>query len=246
MPDLTAPGLPVLGLDADDTLWENQVRFAAVEDNFCGLVAPWVEAEAARVALLDTGRAYIRHHGYGVNSFILSMVDTGIQLSAGSITADELGLILSWGHDLIDSPVELLPDVADTLAELADTHRLLLITKGNPTDQLKKVTDSGLAGHLWQVEVVAEKDPASYATVLERHGVDPTRFLMVGNSVRSDVLPVLAIGGRAVHVPHGLSSALEEADCPELDGFDVPVLDRLADLPGLLADWPGPARDDPA
>lgn len=246
MPDLAAPGLPVLGLDADDTLWENQVGFAAVEDNFCGLVAPWVEAEAARVALLDTGRGYIRHHGYGVNSFTLSMVETGIQLSAGSITADELGLILSWGHDLIDSPVELLPEVADTLAELADTHRLLLITKGNPTDQLKKVTDSGLAGHLWQVEVVPEKDPTNYATVLERHGVDPTRFLMVGNSVRYDVLPVLAIGGRAVHVPHGLTSALEEADCSELDGFDVPVLDRLADLPGLLADWPGPAGDDPA
>ncbi|MBI00670.1 MAG: haloacid dehalogenase [Acidimicrobiaceae bacterium] len=226
--------LPVLGLDADDTLWENEERFHEVEARFRDLVAPWADHATADAALLATERANIARHGYGIKGFVLSMVLTAIDLSNGTISAKDLGRIVSWGHEMMAHPIELLDGVARTLADLVTTHRLLVITKGDLGDQLSKVDRSGIANLFWQVEVVPEKDPDAYRRVLSRHDVEPAAFTMVGNSVKSDILPVLTIGGRAVHVPHTTTWVFEEPDPAEVAAVNFPVLESFSQLPDFL------------
>ena len=241
-PDLPPDDLPVLGLDADDTLWENEAWFHEVEGRFRDLMSPWADSATIDAALLATERANIAHHGYGVKGFVLSMIVTAVELSDGRVEGRWIGDIVSWGHELLDHPVQLLDGVTDALDRLGTTHRLLVITKGDLNDQMGKVSRSGLADRFWRVEVVAEKDEASYAAVLDRHGVEPSAFVMVGNSIRSDVLPVLGIGGRAIHVPHTTTWALEEPDPMAAAAAEFPVVDRLADVADLLAAWPANTR----
>jgi len=164
----TTPGddtRPVLGLDADDTLWENEERFHEVEARFRDLVAPWADGEAADAALLATERANITRHGYGIKGFVLSMTLTAIDLSDGTVNAGDLGRIIAWGHEMMAHPIELLDGVAETLEVLADTHRLLVVTKGDLGDQLGKVDRCGLDHLFWDVDVVPEKDPDEVAAV---------------------------------------------------------------------------------
>ena len=234
-PDLDSDDLPVLGLDADDTLWENEAWFHEVEARFRDLMEPWADNATTDSALLTTERANIARHGYGVKGFVLSMIVTAVELSDGRVEGRRIGDIVSWGHELLDHPIQLLDGVVDALDGLGSTHRLLLITKGDLNDQMGKVARSGLADRFWRVEVVAEKDEASYAAVLDRHGVEPSAFVMVGNSVRSDVLPVLGIGGQAIPVPHTTTWALEEPDPMAAAAAEFPVVDRLADVADLLA-----------
>jgi putative hydrolase of the HAD superfamily len=229
--------LPVLGLDADDTLWENGIGFAAVTSRYCDLVSPWVDEPVAKAALIETERAHVKDHGYGVKGFILSIIETVIALSEGKVTGSQIAPVLDWGRELIEAPIDLLPGVTETISTLAADHRLLLITKGDPIEQHRKVDGSGLADWLWGVEVVAEKNPETYTDVLRRHGVEPTGFVMVGNSLPSDVLPVLAIGGRAVHIPHAITWALETVEDEELEHHEFTVLDSFTELPALLAAW---------
>jgi len=231
--------LPVLGLDADDTLWENEAHFRQTEDRFLDLVAPWADHETAAAALLAAEKANLSVTGYGIKGFVLSMVETAISLSDGACDAGRIGTILDWGRWMLQAPVDPLPGVAETLEVLAADHRLLVITKGDLGEQLRKVAASGLDGHFWQVEVVAHKTAEAYRDVLDGHGITPADFVMVGNSVPSDVLPVLALGGRAVHVPHHTTWALETVHADDVDGHDFPVLDSLAELPALLTDWRG-------
>lgn len=227
--------LPVLGLDADDTLWENEARFHEVEARFRDLMSPWADEKAADSALLATERRNLARHGYGIKGFILSLVLTAIDLSYGEIPASDVGRIVAWGHEMMAHPIEVLDRVPETLSLLAVSHRLLLITKGDPVDQLSKVDRSGLVEHFWQVEVVPEKDRESYRQVLNRHGIDPIKFTMVGNSVKSDVLPVLALGGQAIHVPHTTTWVLEEPDPAEAAAAEFPVIEHFSELPELLA-----------
>ena len=229
--------LPVLGLDADDTLWENEVHFRETERRFVELMAPWADGPTTEAVLLDTERANVPVTGYGVKGFVLSMVETAIAVSDGSVEPADISQMLEWGRQMLDAPVTLLPDVAATIRTLADDHRLLLITKGDLTDQRRKVDSSGLADHFWRIEVVAEKSTRAYREVLGRHGIDPTEFVMVGNSVPSDVIPVLEVGGRAVHIPHHLTWALETATVSDIDGHEFPILDSFTELPAFLADW---------
>ena len=237
MPDQTTDGRPVLGLDADDTLWENEARFAAAERRFCDLVAPWADHQHASSALLAADRVAVARYGYGVKGFVLSMIRTAVQLSDGAVSSGEITEIMALGDEILEAPLEVLPGVRDTLEKLIVDHNLLVVTKGDITDQMAKVAASGLAGLFWQVEVVGEKDEATYRAVLARYGIDPTTFTMVGNSVVSDVLPVLALGGRAIHVPHHTTWELEVADPQALDGIEFPVLETITDVPALLADW---------
>ena len=227
--------LPVLGVDADDTLWENEERFHEVEQRFRDLMAPWSDGEATDAALLATERANIARHGYGIKGFALSMVLTAVEISDGTIDARSLAGIIGWGHEMLAHPIELLDGVPEALDTLGSTHRLLLITKGDLGDQLGKIERSGLADRFWRTEVVPEKDEHTYRGVLESHGIDPAEFTMVGNSVKSDVLPVLAIGGRAIHVPHTTTWVFEEPDPEELAGVDFPVVENLGQVAGLLA-----------
>ncbi|MDG2427794.1 MAG: HAD family hydrolase [Acidimicrobiales bacterium] len=227
--------LPVLGLDADDTLWENEERFHEVEQRFRDLMTPWATSDITDAALLATERINIARHGYGIKGFVLSMVVTAVEVSDGAIDAWSLANIVDWGHEMMAHPIELLDGVLEALDALGSTHRLLLITKGDPIDQLDKVRRSGLAERFWRVEVLPEKNPDTYRSVLAHYGIDPVDFTMVGNSVKSDVLPVLAIGGQAFHVPHTTTWVLEEPDSDEVASVVFPVVEQLSEVAELLS-----------
>ena len=232
--------ISVVGLDGDDTLWHSEVAFQAVEQRFRELLSGHVDIGAVSDRLLATERANLERFGYGVKSFVLSMIETAIDITEGRFTAHEIGEVIDLGKWLLDHPIELLPDVSVTLPRLAARYRLLLVTKGDLMHQEAKVAASGLADHFAAVEIVSEKDGATYRRVLDRHGVSPGQFVMVGNSLRSDVVPVVDIGGRAVHLPHEHLWAAEGVD----DAIEVPTLSRLGELPELLHrmddDPPGP------
>jgi putative hydrolase of the HAD superfamily len=231
--DGEAMTIRMLGLDGDDTLWHSETYFAVTEERFRSLLDPWLPAEVVAERLLERERANLGIFGYGVKGFILSMIETAIEASEGRIPAGSIQRIIEWGKEMHDHPVELLDGVVETLDDLTGRYALLLITKGDLFHQETKVAASGLGEHFTGIEILSEKDPASYRRALARYRVDPSEFVMVGNSVRSDVLPVLEIGARAVHIPYGITWGHEvvEADHPT-DGWWR--LDSLRVLPQLL------------
>ena len=221
-----------VGLDADDTLWHSEDGFNQVIATFLDLVSPYAVADRDDVErrLLAIEHANLAVFGYGVKGFTLSMIEAAVEMSAGVIPAGELTRVVELGRELMRKPVELLDGVAEVVGELAGTHRLLLITKGDLLHQETKVIQSGLERHFQAIEIVSEKEPEAYRRVLRRHGIAPETFVMVGNSVKSDILPVLAIGGAVVHIPYAFLWGAEHA---EHDGT-VPELSSNTALPGWL------------
>lgn len=231
-----APAITV-ALDADDTLWESEVHFHGVEERFRSLIHRYVgdtiDGAETDSRLNAVERANLALFGFGVKAFTLSMIETAIQLTDGAISTDDIAAIIGWGKEMMAHPVDLLDGVVDTIEALAPRYRLALITKGDLLHQEGKIASSGLADHFEIIEIVSEKDSPTYQRILDRHGLDPSAFVMVGNSLPSDVLPVLAIGARAVHIPHEVTWALERHD----GEVDVPTLQSIRDLPDLLATW---------
>jgi len=227
----------VLGIDADDTLWENEAWFYKIQDRFFEMMSSWSDTQDTNAALLENERASIPQYGYGVTSFVRSMILTAIQISNGEIETKQISQIVSWGDELIEAPVDLLPGVEETLSELSNNHRLLLITKGDVIHQRAKVENSGLSDFFWNIEVVGEKDASVYEMLLNRYGISPEMFVMIGNSVNSDVLPVLNIGARAIHVPHHTTWELEVPDPKELEKVDFPIAQNISEVPGILSGW---------
>ncbi|WP_207484635.1 HAD family hydrolase [Arenibaculum pallidiluteum] len=221
-----------IGFDGDDTLWHNETLFSMTQERFRALLAEEVSPDDLDARLLDTERRNLEIFGYGIKGFVLSMIETAVEVSAERVPASDIRRILDFGKEMLRHPVELLDGVAETIEALSGRHDLLLITKGDLFDQESKIARSGLAEHFRGIEIVSEKDPETYRRVLARHGVGPERFVMVGNSVRSDILPVLALGARAVHVPYHVTWAHEQAD-PPAEGYLRAA--SLADLPDLLA-----------
>ena len=227
--------IEVIGLDGDDTLWHSEQLFVDTQARFNELLAPHVDLDAAALdaRLVEVERRNVDSFGYGVKAFTLSLIETAIEVTEGAVPASAIQSILDLGKVLLDHPVQLLDGVLDAVDELSDHYRLLLVTKGDLLHQESKVARSGLAELLWGVEIVSEKDEATYRRVLLRNGVDPTTFVMVGNSVRSDVLPVLEIGGRAVHVPYHVTWELEHAHA-DPERHDFPVLESVRELPDCI------------
>jgi putative hydrolase of the HAD superfamily len=225
--------LTTLALDGDDTLWHSETHFAVTTERVLDLVRPWVDGDAATAHLLDVERRNLAIFGYGVKAFILSVIETVIEVSDGQIPAARIHEVVGWAKELLDHPVELMEGVAETIDELAGSFRLLLITKGDLLHQESKVARSGLADRFDAIEIVADKDTATYLRILDRHGIDPAEFVMAGNSVRSDVAPVVELGGWGIHVPFHLTWALEAHDGSGL-GDRVAVADGFAGLPATL------------
>jgi putative hydrolase of the HAD superfamily len=224
----------VIGLDGDDTLWHNEALFSMTQERFAALLADFVEpAELARL-LIETERRNLVTFGYGVKGFTLSMIETAIEVSDRKVGAEEIETILGFARDMLRHPVELLEGARAAVTALAERHRLVLVTKGDLFDQESKVARSGLGELFWRIEIVSEKDQGTYRRLLERWGVAPQRFCMVGNSLRSDVLPVVAVGGTGVHVPYPLLSGLEEADPDEAAKGGWHEVGSLAEVPALL------------
>jgi putative hydrolase of the HAD superfamily len=223
----------VIAFDADDTLWHSEGEFVVSQDMFRSLLAPYLDDGVDLDArLAATERRNLAHFGYGVKGFTLSMIETAIEVTDGRVTSRELGVLVTRGKEMMAHPVELLPGVADTLELLSPRFHLALISKGDLMHQEQKLARSGLADLFDDVDIVSEKDEATYRRVLRRFGINPSRFLMVGNSVRSDILPVLAVGGNAVHIPHEYLWAHEHVE----GHVEVPTLTSMAELPGWLDD----------
>jgi putative hydrolase of the HAD superfamily len=221
----------VIGFDADDTLWESEDGFRTNELRFAELLTPFApNGIDVTGALTATERKNLSTFGYGVKSFAISMVEAAITISGGSVPTSVIAELLDMARSQLEESVRLLPHVPEVLAAVGAEYRIVLITKGDLVHQTHKIETSGLAHHFEELEIVLEKDSDTYARLLKRLRVDPDRFLMVGNSVRSDILPVMALGGHAVHVPYHLLWELERVEHNEL----FVELGSLSELPGWL------------
>lgn len=209
--------LTTIGFDADDTLWQNEQFFRFTEARFAELLAGHGEAQHLSQRLLEAERRNLSFYGYGIKGFTLSMIETAIEVTGGNVPAHVIGEILAIGRDMLQHPVEPLPHARETLADLANAYRLVLITKGDLFDQERKLAQSGLGDYFAGVEIVSEKTSSTYARAFSRHGDGAQNAMMVGNSLKSDILPALAAGSWAVYVPHELTWTLEHAEAPEAE-----------------------------
>ncbi|MCI5073777.1 HAD family hydrolase [Oricola sp.] len=230
--------LTTIAFDADDTLWHNERFFQESQQRFAALLEPFADAETIDGELLAAERRNIGFYGFGVKGFTLSMLETATALAGNALPASVVRDILALGKAMLEHPVELLPGVVETLQALQDDFTLLVITKGDLFDQERKLVQSGLADHFDHVEIVSDKTPDVYRRIFDRHGHGSARAMMIGNSLKSDVLPALEAGSWAVHVPHDLTWALEHA----VEPADHPryrragALDRVPALIAQLAD----------
>ncbi len=232
--------IDTIAFDADDTLWHNEDGFHRVEQQFATMVGTYVAADIDVLGeLAQRERSNVKVFGYGVKSFTFSMIETANALTRGSIDAKALASItdqiVELGRWLLTRETVVFDDAAKVLERLGN-YRLVLITKGDQHHQLSKVDESGLAQHFDHIEVVSEKDVATYQGLATRHQYELDRFLMIGNSVKSDILPVLDAGGTAVHIPYQYTWDLERAEVPELHPGRARLLElrTLTDLFDVL------------
>jgi putative hydrolase of the HAD superfamily len=226
----------VVAFDADDTLWFSEDSFRKYETQFVDTVAPYVPVGVdIKAALIATERKNIDAYGYGVKSFGLSSMEAAITLSNGEIPSYELQKILHGVREHLTEPVRLFDGVAEVLAEVSSQFRTILITKGDLAHQTRKVETSGLSHHFDHVEIVLEKDPATYAHVLKSLDINPQNFCMVGNSMKSDILPVISIGGFGVYVPYEILWELDHAEHPTANADRYVELETLSLVPEWLA-----------
>ncbi len=228
-----------IAFDADDTLWHNETLYHETQDRFIDLLAHYHSREWVEQVLYETEMRNLQHFGYGIKAFTLSMIETAIELTEGRIEGREIGQILGFGKEMLQAEVQVLEGVEETLQRLSGAYRLMLITKGDLLDQELKLTRSGLREYFPAVEVVSRKDRESYAAILERRGIRPEEFLMVGNSLPSDILPVIELGGQAVYIPYALTWAHEQTEEPAPGANGYYKLPEIRRLPELLAGLAG-------
>jgi putative hydrolase of the HAD superfamily len=224
----------VIAFDADDTLWHSEILYAAAQEEYRRLLAPYAETETIDWVLHQTEMRNLSIYGYGIKGFALSMIEAALELSQHQIMGGEVQHVLDLAKQMLSTDVELLEGVAEVVAQLAQAYPLMLITKGDLVHQEAKIEGSGLKPYFHSIEIVADKTSQSYAALLARHHVAPSRFLMIGNSLRSDVLPVLAIGGQAVHVPYAITWAHEHVDVPADQQGRYHELEHIGQLPSLV------------
>lgn len=219
--------IKVIAFDADDTLWDNESFFQEIERYYTELLSKYGDAEKISAELFRTEMDNLEHYGYGVKGFTLSMLETALRISKREVPADTLEMIILWGKLLLDMPIELLPDVEETLKALKerDRYRLVVATKGDLLDQQRKLKRSGLSDYFDHVEIMSDKTEKEYIKLMKTLQVSPEEFLMVGNSLKSDIQPVLATGGYAVHVPFEVMWQHEVAE-----SFEHPRLMQVKSL----------------
>lgn len=227
--------IQVIGFDADDTLWHNETLYHKAKAELTSILADYQEPQEVKTLLDQLEVTNITYYGYGIKSFILSMIETATTVSAGRVTAQEINKILTIAKDMLTAPVDLLDGVEATLERLSNQYGLMLITKGDQFEQERKIRLSGIAHYFHYLEVVGEKSADTYKTVLGKYNLAPTSFLMVGNSLRSDVLPVLQIGGQAVFIPHELTWFHENTGHQEVGDYEYVELEHISLLPEYLA-----------
>jgi putative hydrolase of the HAD superfamily len=222
--------LDIVAFDADDTLWHNLIHFENTETAFGKLMEGEISALDATRHLMEKEKRNIPLYGFGVKSFTLSMIESAIELTGGTVDAAKISKLIAMGRDMLDHEIELLPHVEDTLKALQGDFKLLLITKGDLHHQERKVLASGLAHYFEGVEVVSDKKPATYEKLAKRYGGRLSHTLMAGNSIKSDVLPMIAAGGYGVYVPFSITWDHEHEDVPK----DTPRYFEVEDLRGVV------------
>ena len=222
----------VIGFDADDTLWHNESIFTITQEKFCEILHSH-NTELVNQTLSSTQIKNLKLFGYGIKGFILSMVETSVELTNGEIKGNEIQKIIDFGREMLANPIELLPHVQEVIEDLSRKYRLLLITKGDLIDQETKIARSGLAEFFTGVEIVSDKNSETYEKILSRHEITASRFIMIGNSMRSDIVPIVQIGGHAVHIPY-FSTWEHEQKHPYIDPKNFKQLKHIGLLPGLI------------
>ncbi|MES2375285.1 MAG: HAD family hydrolase [Bacteroidota bacterium] len=202
----------VIAFDADDTLWVNEPYFRQSEEAFCTLLEEYLPRHELERELLKIEIANLGLYGYGIKGFILSMIETAMTVTNNMISSKTIGEIMELGKQMLNQPIELLDGVEDVLKELKGKYRLVVATKGDLLDQERKLRKSNLTSYFHHVEIMSEKDDANYLKLIKHLDIRPSELLMVGNSLKSDVLPVLNIGGYAIHVPYHITWAHEEIE----------------------------------
>ncbi|MEQ9040518.1 MAG: HAD family hydrolase [Silicimonas sp.] len=225
--------LTTICFDADDTLWHNERFFRMTQERFADLLRDHVDSGHLAERLLAAEKRNIGHYGFGIKGFMLSMIETALEVTENRVPGAVVAEIIAAGQDMLRHPIELLPGVEETVAALAPDFDLVLVTKGDLLDQERKLAQSGLGEVFDGVEIVSDKTAPVYAAIFARHGTEPGRVLMAGNSLKSDVNPVIDAGGWGVYVPHGLTWELEAAEAPE-DHPRFRQIGSLGDLPAVV------------
>jgi putative hydrolase of the HAD superfamily len=206
--------LTTIGFDADDTLWQNEQFFRLTEQRFAALLADHAEQPVILEKLLEAERKNLAIYGFGIKGFTLSMIETALEITNDNAPSSVIAEIVAAGREMLAHPIETLPHVQETLEALAGKYRLVLITKGDLFDQERKLAQSGLGDFFEAVEIVSGKDRETYRRIFERHGDGPEKSMMIGNSLKSDVVPVIEAGGWGIYVPHDLTWVLEHVEAP--------------------------------
>ena len=227
--------LTTICFDADDTLWHNERFFRLTQERFTELLRDHADSDHLAERLLEAERRNVGHYGFGIKGFMLSMIETALEVTERRVPGTVIAEIIAAGQDMLGHPIELLPGVEETVRSLCEEFTLLLVTKGDLLDQERKLAQSGLGDLFDGVEIVSEKSAPVYRTIFARHGIAPDQALMAGNSLKSDVNPVIEAGGWGVYVPHGVTWELEVAEPPE-DHPRFRQIENLAELSPLVRD----------
>jgi putative hydrolase of the HAD superfamily len=204
--------IKVIAFDADDTLWVNEPYFQEAERKFCELLEDYLPHHTVGRELLKTEIKNLDLYGYGVKSFMLSMIETAMRVSEKTISLDVIERVIEYGKDLLQKPIELLDGVEDVLKQLNGKYRLVMATKGDLLDQARKLHKSGLERYFHHIEIVSEKKEPEYLKLIKHLDIQPHEFLMIGNSLKSDILPILKIGGWGFHIPYHTTWELEKVE----------------------------------
>lgn len=204
--------IKVIAFDADDTLWVNEPYFKEIEEKFCGLLEDYLPQHTLIKELFKTEVDNLPLYGYGVKGFTLSMIETAMRISGNSLNVEVINKAVEYGKELLQKPVVLLEGVEDVLKAVKGKYRLVVATKGDLLDQERKLKKSGLEHYFHHIEIMSDKQEADYKSLIKHLDIQPSEFLMLGNSLKSDVLPVLAIGGHAIHIPYHTTWAHEHVE----------------------------------
>lgn len=225
-------GIKVIGFDADDTLWVNEPYYREAENEFVELVSSYGIKGNIAEALFETEIANLRLYGYGIKAFILSLLECAIELTDGGVSTRDINRIIGIGKSMLERPIELLDDVKQVLKTLAPHYRLIVATKGDLLDQERKMRRSGITEYFHHIEVMSDKKPQQYVQLLNHLDITPEAFLMIGNSLKSDIIPPLELGSWGIYVPYHTTWIHEEVDRePDSDHyFKVEHLHQVLDL----------------
>ena len=225
--------LKVIAFDADDTLFVNEPYFQETEQKFCALMGSYLSHHSLSQELFKTEIDNLDLYGYGIKGYTLSMIEAAMKISDNTLSIEVIGKIIELGKELLQRPIELLDGVEETLKALQGKYKLIVATKGDLKDQQRKLHDSGLGPYFHHIEVMADKQEVNYEKLLKRLEIEPNEFFMIGNSLKSDILPVLGIGGYAVHIPFHTTWEHEKIS-HKVEHPNFRTMEKISDVLGIL------------